>query len=355
MIMAGGKGTRLWPMSREDRPKQLLPFINGRSLLEIAADRLEGTVPADRRLICTGESYRSMIRASLPQFADDRILGEPVGRDTVNAVGFTAAVLAKRDPDAVFAVLTADHIITPQDEFAKRLDLGYRLVEDDPSRFVTFAIQPTFPATGYGYVEEGEAIDGFEGACVAKQFVEKPDEETARRYLDAGNFGWNSGMFIFHAATVMQALSWFKRESYEGLAKIQKAWDTDDAHVVLEAVYPELPKISVDYALMEPASKDDRVSVCCVPMHVQWTDVGSWPTYGETLDADDRGNRTNTKTLHLDSSNVLAVSDDPNHTITTIGCEDLIIVHTSDATLVCPRSAAQRVKEMANQAPDELQ
>src|SRR6267142_3885066 len=156
MIMAGGSGTRLWPMSRKSRPKQLLPFIGGRSLLEIAASRLEGLVPPQRRLICTNEAFRAAILQALPQFSDEQILGEPVGRDTVNAVGLTAAVLLKADPHAIFAVLTADHLIEPQEEFARKFDLGFRLIEDDPARFVTFSIKPTFPATGYGYVERGE-------------------------------------------------------------------------------------------------------------------------------------------------------------------------------------------------------
>jgi mannose-1-phosphate guanylyltransferase len=354
MIMAGGAGTRLWPMSRRDRPKQLLRFIDGRSLLAIAADRLEGVVPPQRRLICTGEAYREAIRTALPAFGDEQILGEPVGRDTVNAVGFTAAVLAKRDRDAVFAVLTADHIIEPQDEFRRRLDVGYALVDDDPSRFVTFAITPTFPATGYGYVERGHPIEGFDHAFTARQFVEKPDEETAKRYLDAGTFGWNSGMFVFHARTFMEALKRFQPNSHAGLMRIADVWDGPSRLQMLNDVYPTLPKTSVDFGVMEPAAEDDSLTICSVPMSVSWVDVGSWPTYGETLDADSDGNRTNARALNLDSRNVLAVSDDPNHTIATIGCDELIVIRTADVTLVCPASEAQRVKEMVGIAPEPL-
>ena len=355
MIMAGGAGTRLWPMSRKDRPKQLLPFIGGRSLLQLAAHRLEGIVPPQRRLICTGEAHRQAIREALPQFSDEQILGEPVGRDTVNAVGFTAAVLSKRDPDAVFAVLTADHIIEPQAEFARKLDTGFRLAEDDRTRLVTFAIKPSFPATGYGYVESGAPIAGYDGAFRALQFVEKPDEETARAYLRTGTFGWNSGMFIFHAGQFMEALSWFKGQSYEGLVKIAEAWDGPDRQAVLAEIYPTLPKISVDYAIMEPAAKDDRLAVCCVPMDVSWMDVGSWPSYGETLMPDGAGCRGNARQLHLDSRNILAVSDDPRHVIATIGCEDLIVIHTAEVTLVCPAGESQRVKELASAVDVDLQ
>ena len=179
MIMAGGSGTRLWPMSRKARPKQLLPLIGGKSLLEIAATRLEGLVPLKNRLICTGEMYRGAIRRVLPDFSDEQILGEPMGRDTVNAVGLTAAVLMKQDRDAVFAVLTADHLIEPQREFVRAVELGFKVVENDPSRFVTFSIKPAFAATGYGYVERGEPLSGFAEAFKAGRFAEKPDLATA--------------------------------------------------------------------------------------------------------------------------------------------------------------------------------
>ena len=355
MIMAGGSGTRLWPMSRTKQPKQLLPLLGGRSLLEIAAERVDGIIPPERRLICTGEAFRTAIRQALPAFTDAQILGEPMGRDTVNAVGLTAAVLARRDRDAVFAVLTADHLIEPQDEFARKFELGFQLVEDDPSRFVTLSIKPTHPATGYGYVECGEPLADFPGAYKAGRFTEKPSLEAAQAYLDAGTFNWNSGMFIFAARTFMDALRWYLPENYKGLMKIAEAWDTPQQQAVLQEVYPTLKKISVDFAVMEPASRDERITICTVPMNVSWLDVGSWPSYGQTLTPDEDGNRTNAKVTHLNSRNVLAVSDDPNHTIATVDCEDLIIVHTKDATLVCPSSSAEKIKNLASRVDESLQ
>jgi mannose-1-phosphate guanylyltransferase len=354
MIMAGGAGTRLWPMSRKRRPKQLLPLIGGRSLLEIAADRLNGIIEPERRLICTGEAFRELIRKSLPQFTDEQILGEPVGRDTVNAVAFTAAVLAKRDGDAVFAVLTADHLIEPQEEFEAKLRTGFELVEANPKRLVTFSITPTHATSGFGYVERGEAITGFSDAYRAKRFIEKPERKVAEQFIATGNFGWNSGMFIFHARTILDALRRFKPETHEGVMSIQAAWEAPDQQRVLEQVYPTLPKISIDYALMQPASDDAELEVCTVQMDVTWMDVGSWPSYGETLAPDMAGNRTNARTMHLDSRNVLAVSDDPAHTIATIGCDHLIIVRTRDVTLVCPASEAQRVKDIAGMVDESL-
>tara|TARA_Y100000589_G_scaffold231903_3_gene219407 strand:+ start:1289 stop:2356 length:1068 start_codon:yes stop_codon:yes gene_type:complete len=352
MIMAGGAGTRLWPMSRPAQPKQLIPFIDGRSLLQIAADRLEGVVPSDRRLICTGRDHLEVIRQRLPEFTEDRLLGEPTGRDTLNAIGLTATVLALRDPEAVFAVLTADHLITPQDEFARCMQLGFDLVEADSKRMVTFGITPTHPATGYGYVQLGEPVEGFDAAHQTARFVEKPDEATARGYLESGDFAWNSGMFIFSAAGFLEATAAFAPEAAAGLQTIGDAWSGQDREAVLDAVYPALPRISVDYGIMEPASASGDFQVCTVPMAVQWIDVGSWPSYGETLESDDAGNRSNGPVEHLDSRNVLAVSEDPNHLITTIGCEDLVVVHTPDATLVFPRDRDQDVKAMAQRVAE---
>ena len=342
-------------MSRRGRPKQLLPLVQRHSLLELAVERLDGVVPAAQRYICTSESHRSAIREQLPALSDDQILGEPEPRDTVNAIGFTAAVLHKLDPDAVFAVLTADHIIEPQDEFRRKIALGFDLVEQDPSRFVTFSIMPTHPSTAYGYVERGEEISGFQAAYVAKRFVEKPDPKTAQDYIDAGTFGWNSGMFVFSARQLLEALEWFKPASHQGVMKIAEAWGAPNQISVLEEVYPRLPKISVDYAVMERAAQDERLNVCTVAMGVWWMDVGSWPSYGETLTEDAQGNRTNAKTAHLDSRHILAVSDDPTHTIATIGCSDLIVVRTADATLVCPHDCAERVKELAGLMDETLQ
>lgn len=368
MIMAGGAGTRLWPMSRQDRPKQLLRLIEGpsgpRSLLELAADRLEGMIPPERRFVCTSEAYREPIKADLPGFTDDRILGEPVGRDTVNAVGFAAAVFQKLDSDAVFAVLTADHTIEPVDRFQELMDLGFRLVEADPSRLVTFSIKPTRAATQFGYVERGTPIIEVPGsrdlAFKVARFVEKPDLPRAEAYVQSGVFGWNSGMFVWKASTVMECLKQFKPESYEGLLRIQEAWGTDRQREVIEQVYPDLPKISVDYAIMEPATKvkgsERRFTVCTVMMDLRWLDVGSWPTYGDTLAPDEDHNRHSGegRCLAVQSTGNLVVDAVPGHTVALLGCRDLIVVHTQDATLIMPREKADQIKDLHGKVGDGL-
>ncbi|MBX3379702.1 MAG: mannose-1-phosphate guanylyltransferase [Phycisphaeraceae bacterium] len=383
MIMAGGAGTRLWPMSRKEMPKQLIKFIQTqkstlpptpsqregalemKSLLEIAAGRLEGVVPHEKRFICTSESFRTVIRRDLPEFSDERIMGEPVGRDTVNAVGFAAAVFQKLDKDAVFSVLTADHIIEPQDVFRERMDLGYKLVEADPKRLVTFSVKPTFAATGYGYVERGTPIRGVPGceqdgkslAFHVARFVEKPDLPRAQAYFQSGSFNWNSGMFVWKASTFLEALKKFKPESHAGMMEIQKAWGTKTQQETIARVYPNLPKISVDFAIMEPASKDKDYSICTVQMDVKWLDVGSWPTYGETLTPDASGNRTANGSGHSliqQGKNNLIVNGGKNHTVALLGVDDLIVIHTDDATLIMPKSKAEDLKHLHGQVEERL-
>ncbi|MDQ7012419.1 MAG: mannose-1-phosphate guanylyltransferase [Planctomycetota bacterium] len=368
MIMAGGAGTRLWPMSRKALPKQLIRFVfrDGRdepcSLLELAAARLDGLVPPRHRVICTGERYRAEIERVLPDFAGERILGEPEGRDTINAVGFAAAVFGRSDPDAVFAVLTADHIIEPDEVFRDAMDVGFSLVEQDPRRLVTFAIKPTHPATGYGYVQRGEGIEGFDSRAFAvHEFKEKPDLDTATRYVQSGEYGWNSGMFIFHARTFMELLGTYAPVNAEGLEQIAAAWDTPDRARTLAEVYPKLPKTSVDYGIMEPAAHDDSVSICGVDMDLRWLDVGSWPAYAETIKPDAAGNRTRGTgdTVLIDSTDNLVITGSRRtgahgHTVALVGCEGLIVVQTDDATLIMPADRAQDVKRAHEQARDGL-
>ena len=358
-IMAGGAGTRLWPMSRKAQPKQLIRFVfrDGEdgpcSLLELAAARLDGLVPPERRVICTGERYRSEIERVLPDFAGERILGEPEGRDTINAVGFAAGVFGLHDPDAVFAVLTADHIIEPDDVFRSAMDVGFRLVEEDPRRLVTFAIKPTYPATGFGYVQRGDGIEGFDArAFGVREFKEKPDLETATRYVESGEYGWNAGMFVFHARTFMELLGKYAPVNAEGLGAITAAWDTPDRARTLDAVYPTLPKTSVDYGIMEPASRDGSVTICGVDMDLRWLDVGSWPAYAETIAPDAAGNRVRGSgdAVLVDSTDNLVITggsrkNGNGHTVALVGCEGLIVVQTDDATLIMPADRAQDVKK----------
>jgi mannose-1-phosphate guanylyltransferase len=355
LIIAGGSGTRLWPMSRADLPKQLIPFINGKSLLEIAFQRMEGLIPASRRYICAGLKHRDAIFAALPELEKDNFLGEPMGRDTLNAIGLSAAVLAAKDPQAVFTVLTADHLIEPVDKFQKIIEQGFALVERDPQTLVTFGIAPTGPVTGYGYLELGESIAG--GGKIVKQFKEKPPVALAEEYFRKGpdHYLWNSGMFVWHAATLLDCIGRLEPDVHAGLAAIARAWNTPEREQVLSKIYPTLKKISIDFAVMEPASHLEQVRVAAISMPLNWLDVGSWPAFAQTCPHDADGNSLAVeKHILSETANCLLASSEPDHLITMMGCRDLILIHTKNATLICPADKAEHIKDLYNQAEKQF-
>jgi len=210
VIMAGGAGTRLWPLSRGNRPKQLLPVIQGKSLLRLSYDRLCGVLPPERIFVCTNAAFGAQVLQNLPELPKENLLGEPLGRDTANAVGFSAAVLHHRDKDAVCAIVTADHVIEPIDAFQTALRTGFEVADQEPNSLVTFGIVPTHGHTGLGYVHRGEPLKLKSGAASAyrvQAFREKPDKPTADRYVESGRFYWNSGMFIWRCDTVLNELA----------------------------------------------------------------------------------------------------------------------------------------------------
>jgi mannose-1-phosphate guanylyltransferase len=348
VIMAGGAGTRLWPLSRGDRPKQLLPVVRGKSLLQLSYERLRGILPPQQIFVCTSAAHGAKVLENLPELPRENLLGEPEGRDTANAVGFPAAILHKRDKDAVFAVVTADHVIEPIDVFQAQIKTAFDVTGKIPNALVTFGIIPTHGHTGLGYIHRGEAIPGFRGAYKVLAFKEKPDKPTADRYVESGRYYWNSGMFVWRADTVLNELATHLPDSYRGLMQIAQAWGTPGQESVLREVYPRLPKISIDYAVMEPASQGKgKAQVTVVEMPIQWLDIGSWPALAETLTMDEKDNAVDAGNVVLiDSDDNIIISAEPEHLVSTIGLSDMIIVHTRDATLVCPKREAQRVKEV---------
>ncbi len=332
VIMAGGSGTRLWPISRNDKPKQLLRVVRGKSLLQVSYDRLRGILPPEQIFVCTASAHTALVQEDLPDLPKGNILGEPLGRDTANAVGYTAAILKKRDPDAVCAVVTADHVIEPIDAFQSAIKTAFAVTEQFPNALVTFGIVPTFGHTGLGYVHRGEALAMKDGKTAYRvlAFREKPDKPTADRYVDSGRYYWNSGMFVWRADTVLKELETHLPDSYAGLMKIADAWDTPSQEKVLNEIYPTLKKISVDYAIMEPASQNKgSAQVAVVEMPVQWLDVGSWTSLAETLKTDEHNNAVGADAaVFVDSDDNIVLSTDPNHLLATIGVSDMIIVHT---------------------------
>ncbi len=339
VIMAGGAGTRLWPASRTARPKQLLRLFGGRSLLRESFERVVRLIPAERIAVITGAEHVSLVAQELPEIPTDNLFGEPCGRDTANAAGLSAAILRERDPGAVLGVFTADHIIRPPERFERAILAGFAAAEREPDALVTFGIRPVSPHTGYGYVQRGDEIAP--GAYAVARFTEKPDAETAARYVLDGRYYWNSGMFVWRADTVLEQLRKHLPQSLDGVMQIARAWSGGRRNAMLDRIYPALPKISVDYAVLEKAAR-----VLVVEMDCSWVDVGSWAALESVIPPDAHGNVSAApRVVHLDSRRTITAGEE-EHLIATLGVDDLIVVHTPDATLVAHRSQAQRLKEL---------
>ncbi|RBY89835.1 mannose-1-phosphate guanylyltransferase [Blastococcus sp. TF02A-26] len=360
VIMAGGSGTRLWPLSRAQRPKQLLDVISdgpatpgggAHSLLAEAFARLEAVLPAERIWVCTAARYGDQVRAALPRLDPERLVLEPTARDTANAVGLTAALVADVDPEAELAVVSADHVIRPVERFAATLRTAFDALATRPRSLVTLGIRPTSPATGFGYVRRGAPTE-VAGVAEAAEFVEKPDRTTAEGYLASGDHLWNSGMFVWRAQTVLDALADHLPESARGLARIVAARAGEQRAAVLAEVFPTLPKISVDYAVLEPAAREPG-RVLVADLDVDWLDVGSWPALAQTLETVG-DNAVRGLAVTLDSAGNIVFSDDPQHLVALVGVRDSVVVHTADVTMVCPVGEAERVKQLLAAVEDRV-
>lgn len=350
VIMAGGSGTRLWPLSRKGEPKQLLELVDGKSLLRLAYERVAGVVDDANILVCCGAAYTDVVARQLPEIPAENLLGEPVGRDSLNAVAWPAAVLAQRDPQAVVAVLTADQIITPVDHFTQSLDEAFRIAEADATALVTFGVVPDSPHTGYGYLKRGEALAGFPRCSEVTEFKEKPSLDVAKEYVASGNYWWNSGMFVWQAATVLEQLRLLKPQTHAAVVELAAHPET------LDEVYPQLEKISVDYAIMEPVSQGrGSAHVVAVPLEIEWYDLGGFAALAEQLATDENGNAREGVTVQLDSNNNLLINrGNPGTVVAVAGLSGMVVCVTPQATLVVPLDQAQRVKELVALVSQEV-
>lgn len=348
VILAGGSGTRLWPMSRRNRPKQLLPLVGGRSLFELSLERLAAVFPPERIWVVTSADLAPAIRAAAPQFPAANVIGEPSARDTSNAIGLACLLAARQDPDAKLGIFTADHVIRPVSRFAEVVRDGLTLLDRDPAALVTLGVLPGWPHTGLGYIQRGQPIAGADRAFAVRRFVEKPDRARAEQYVVSGEYYWNSGMFLWRAATVIDTLARLRPEHAALLRQAGDAFAGGDLAVAGE-VYSRLPKISIDYALMEPASVDPACRVVVREFDCQWIDLGSWPVLAEVNPPDPAGNLVSGRVVALDATGNILVNDAAEHLLAVSGIEDLVVVHTADATLVTPKASSLDLKKLLEQ------
>jgi len=342
MIMAGGGGTRFWPRSRQERPKQFLTLSGDRSLLQQALDRVEALVPPERSWVVTAEAYRAETGRQLPQLPPDHVVGEPFGRDTAPAIGLGAALIARQDPEAVMIVMPADHVIEPVQEFRRAAQVAARMAEENPSALVTFGITPTYPATGYGYIHRGPRVAERQGVSVfrVEAFKEKPPPDRAERFVASGEYFWNSGIFVWRAATVLRALQEQKPGLHAAVRRIAEAWDTPRRGEVLRQEYEKTERVSIDYAVMEHAPE-----VLVVQAPYRWDDVGSWLALERMNPQDADGNTVLATHCGIKTNNCVIVGE-PDRVLATIGVENLLIVQDGNATLVADRRDEGTVKHL---------
>ncbi|MDP6631354.1 MAG: sugar phosphate nucleotidyltransferase [Kiritimatiellia bacterium] len=347
MIMAGGRGERFWPLSTSKHPKQVLSLLGDRPMLAMSVDYLEGLIPPERVLIITSADLVDVTCEAVPSLPRENVIGEPFGRDTAACIALASAIIRKRDPEGVFCVLTADHIIRDLEEFQLVLGEGMDLAAKEDV-LLTIGIEPTFPSSGFGYIEtdsqrQGESVTEF---WKATRFVEKPDVVTAERYLEAGNFYWNSGMFMWSCDALQKSLGAHQPHLYEMARRLEAVTDTPEFTAALEKEYSKLEKISIDFALMEKAG-----NIVMARGRFRWDDIGSWEALKNHFHADRDGNTRVGDMKMIESDGNIVVSKD--HFTALIGVKDLIVVQAEGATLVCHKSKAQDVKTMVTRMREQ--
>ena len=345
VIMAGGTGKRLWPLSREKRPKQVLKLLDGHTLLGQCFERLCPVFDPRNIIVLTNVGYADIVRQTLPDLPYGNVIAEPTVRDTAGAIGLAATVLTKYDPDATMAVVTADQLLEPAEVLQTALKNAFEFVNRKPEALITFGIAPTTPSTQYGYVKCGQPEDC--PACAepiyrAEAFQEKPDQQTARDYVESGNYLWNSGMFVWKARTILQNLETFVPQTGAPLRQIAAAWETSDQEGALREWFFKLPKISIDYAVMEKAEE-----VFIIRLDCRWLDMGSFAALADIIESDKDNNIVVAGSSELlDCKDSIIVTEDKGHLIAVIGLEGVVVAHTPDATLVCSASQTERLKEL---------
>jgi mannose-1-phosphate guanylyltransferase len=341
VIMAGGSGTRLWPLSRQKRPKQALKLIGQRTMFQHAVDRITPLFPPERILVVTRDEHATLLMEQVPELPTENFILEPEGRGTAPAIGLAAIHLRDRDPHASMVVLTADHYISEAEEFRRALSAALQVAQT--GQLITLGIKPTAPSTGFGYAHHGASlgtIDEFPTFHV-ERFVEKPDLKTATEMIECGEYSWNSGMFIWRVDRILAEFEQQMPGFNAQLSEVAATLGTPAYTATMNYVWPRVAKQTIDYGIMEQA-KD----VAIIPVSIGWTDVGSWGSLLTLLPADSDGNIIVGPHVGLNTRDTLAFSD--KRLIATIGVQGLVIVDTDDAVLVCPKDQEQAVRELVD-------
>jgi mannose-1-phosphate guanylyltransferase len=341
LIMAGGIGTRFWPLSRESKPKQYLKIASERTMIQMTVDRLLGKIAIEDIYIVTGKSQVKLVAENLSELPEENIIVEPFGMNTAPCIALSAEFLSQKyAADEVMIVLAADHLIKDTAEFHRTLNVAENAAKDD--NLVTFGIKPDYPATGYGYVEAGEKIN--DELFYVKQFKEKPNLETAETFVKAGNFYWNSGMFAWKLKTILEAYQTYLPKASALLIKISEKWKIAGYKANIDDEFVQMPKLPVDIGIMEQADK--RV---VIPVDYGWSDVGGWKALYDISEKDENGNILKCENTNIDGTNNLVIS---NKHIALIGVDDLIVVETEDAILISRKDRSEEVKNVINALKD---
>ena len=341
VIMAGGSGTRFWPESRRQLPKQFLKFSGEQTLIQEAAGRCSPAISPQRTWIVTNAAHASETARQLPEVPNSQILLEPCGRNTAPCIGLAAIQLLAIDPEATMLVTPADHVIQPVAMFQQAVKQAAELVAREPRTLVLFGVEPTYPATGFGYIRRGERlVDTVWPTFQVQSFQEKPNELTAARYNASGEYYWNCGIFVWRAQTILDALAESAPEIHERLVRLSKAIGSADWSTALQAEFPAMPSISIDYAVLEKAAH-----VCVLEAPFDWDDVGSWHAMARLNPADRDGNTLDGMVCPVDSSGCI-VRTSQDHLVATFGVKDLIIVYTPTATLVADKRDEGAIKQL---------
>jgi mannose-1-phosphate guanylyltransferase len=337
VIMAGGSGERFWPLSTPNRPKQFLRLVGAKSLLQSTVERIKPLIPIDRQLVVAGEAHAARIREELPELPPMNLICEPVGRNTAACIGLGSLFLERRDPNAIAVVLPADHHIEETSAFCACMEKAVMLAQEKKGT-VVIGVKPDRPETGYGYIHIGSEM--LQDICPVLRFREKPDIETARCYMAAGDYFWNTGIFIWENRTLQQLLKTHLPAHWSSLEQIRSALGTPAYPDVLARIYPTLERISVDYGVLEKAE-----NMYMVHGRFGWDDLGSWTALDRVLVADEAKNVVIGRHVGLDTSDCIIYGQE-GKVVGTIGLRDLIIAETDHGLLICPKSRLQEIREL---------